>query len=151
MPSPSVKTPRQLIEEMLLGAGIEPSRALVKDEPGRVSWSLRRGSANVLVALLGEGTTEVARLRVAASLLLLPEDAGARTGLYRRLLELNGSGLANAAFGVVGDRVVAISERPTTGLDAVEVEQVVTHLAAIADTYDDRLVAEFGGKRASDA
>ena len=45
----------------------------------------------------------------------------------------------------------AASERPTHGLDAVEVEQMVHHLAAVADTYDDRLVAEFGGKRASDA
>jgi hypothetical protein len=151
MLSSSVKTPRQLVEEMLRVAGVEPTRALVKDEPGRVSWSLRRGSANVLVALLGEGSDGPTRLRVASSLLSLPTDEAARSRLFLRLLELNGSGLANAAFGVVGERVIAVSERPTSGLDAIEVEQMVQHLAAIADTYDDRLVAEFGGKRASDA
>lgn len=151
MPSSSVKTPRQLVEEMLRAAGVEPTRALVNDEPGRVSWSLRRGSANVLVALLGEGSESPTRIRVAASLLTLPTDEAARNRLFLRLLELNGGGLANAAFGVVGERVIAASERPTHGLDAVEVEQMVHHLAAVADTYDDRLVAEFGGKRASDA
>ena len=35
--------------------------------------------------------------------------------------------------------------------DKEEAEQIVRHLAAVADTYDDRLVKEFGGTRASDA
>jgi len=43
-----------------------------------------------------------------------------------------------------------VSERPAEGLDPNEVEQMIRHLSAVADTYDDRLVKEFGGKRASD-
>ena len=75
---------------------------------------------------------------------------GDRGPLLKRLLELNAGGLANAAFGIIGDRVVAVSERPAEGLDASEIEQMIRHLSAVADTYDDRLVKEFGGKRASD-
>jgi len=59
---------------------------------------------------------------------------------FRRLLELNGRGLVNASFGIVGDRVVVKSERPTAFLDSEEVEQIILHLSAVADTYDDRLV-----------
>jgi hypothetical protein len=43
-----------------------------------------------------------------------------------------------------------VSERPAEGLDESECEQIVRHLAAVADTYDDKLVKEFGGARASD-
>jgi hypothetical protein len=45
---------------------------------------------------------------------------------------------------------VLVSERPTHGLSALEVEHVVRHLGAVADTFDDKLVASFGGTRASD-
>jgi hypothetical protein len=79
----------------------------------------------------------------------LPDEAQ-RPALYKHLLELNAQGLANAAFGLVADRVVAVSERPTKSMQADEVKQMVRHLAAVADTYDDRLVKAFGGKLASD-
>jgi hypothetical protein len=68
--------------------------------------------------------------------------------MMRRLLELNAAGLANAAFGLMENRVVAVSERPAAGLDAGEVEQMVMHLSAVADTFDDRLAKEFGALKA---
>jgi hypothetical protein len=64
------------------------------------------------------------------------------------VLELNVSGLANAAFGLAGDKVVAISERPAQGLGPEEAEQCIRHLAAVADTFDDKLAKEFGATRA---
>ena len=88
-------------------------------------------------------------LRVVSPVMTLP-DAVTREALFVRLLELNGKGLANCAFGLIGDRVVVVSERPAPGLDREEAEQVIRHLAAVADTYDDKLVKEFGGTRASD-
>jgi anti-sigma factor RsiW len=78
----------------------------------------------------------------------VPADKAQHGALFRRLLEINAGGLANAAFGLVGDRVVAVSERPTEGLGAEEVEQIVRHLAAVADTFDDRLEKEFGATKA---
>ena len=79
----------------------------------------------------------------------LPDEAK-RAELYKHLLELNAQGLANAAFGLVSDRVVAVSERPTRDMQVEEVGQMIRHLAALADTYADRLVKAFGGKLASD-
>jgi hypothetical protein len=35
-------------------------------------------------------------------------------------------------------------------MQVAEVTQMVRHLAALADTYDDRLVKAFGGELASD-
>jgi hypothetical protein len=47
----------------------------------------------------------------------------------------------------MGDRVVAVSERPAADLDAGEVEQSVKHLSAVSDTFDDRFAKEFGATK----
>ena len=60
----------------------------------------------------------------------------------------NAAGLANAAFGLVGDRVVVVSERPVVGLGGEEVEQIIRHLAAVADTFDGKFEKEFGATKA---
>jgi anti-sigma factor RsiW len=78
----------------------------------------------------------------------MPADATKHEAMFRKLLELNAAGLANAAFGLIGNRVVVVSERPAAGLDEGEVEQTVRHLAAVADTFDDRLEKDFGATRA---
>jgi hypothetical protein len=112
------------------------------------SWTLKRGSASVLVTVTRYEQDKTTYLRVASPVIALPEDPGKQTACMRRLLELNAAGLANAAFGLAGDRVLAVSERPVEGLGAEEVEQIVRHLAAVADTFDDKLAKEFGASKA---
>jgi hypothetical protein len=102
----------------------------------------------VLVTVTKHDDENVTYLRVASPVVTLPGDAAKQAALCRRVLELNAAGLANAAFGLVGDRIVAVSERPVAGLGAEEVEQSVRHLAAVADTFDDRLAKEFGATKA---
>ena len=152
MLEPSFDVARKHIEDTLASLGVDPAKVRVKDAASEVSWSLKRGSASVLVSLQAgdESARTGGRLRIAASVMIAPAEPVKRAALYERLLELNAS-LLNAAFAIVGDRVIAVSERPTAGLDPTEVAQALKHLSAVADTYDDRLVAEFGGKRASDA
>lgn len=137
---------KQLVEATLTRLGLDPNTARAKEEPGQISWTAQRGSASVLLAVLQrDGVTH---LRVIAPVVY--PDPSKREALYTRLLELNAAGLAHCAFGLVGDRVVAVHERPAAGLDEGEVEHIIRQVSAVADTYDDRLVAEFGGRRASD-
>ena len=112
------------------------------------SWTLKRGSASVLVTVATYEHDKTTYLRVASPVVTMPADAAKQPACMRKLLELNAAGLANAAFGLVGDRVVAVSERPVPGLDPEEVEQIVRHLSAVADTFDDRLAKEFGATKA---
>jgi hypothetical protein len=143
---------KALVEAAIQTLGVSAASARAKDGDGHASWTLQRGSAAVLIALAtrdtGHGGTAV-YLRVVSPVMTLPEPAK-RDALYKHLLELNAQGLANAAFGLVNDRVVAVSERPTNDLQSEEIVQMVRHLAAVADTYDDRLVKAFGGELASD-
>jgi CelD/BcsL family acetyltransferase involved in cellulose biosynthesis len=139
---------KALVEETIRALGLDPAATRAKDAPTTCSWTLQRGSAAILVNVARRNDDQRTYLRVISPLMTLPE-ASKREALFTRLLELNGSGIANCAFGLVGDRVVLVSERPANGLDANEVKEIVRHVGAVADAYDDRLVKEFGGELAS--
>jgi hypothetical protein len=142
-------TAKALVENALKEIGVDPDGVRAKDAPDVASWTLKRGSAQILVGLARREPLKAVFLRVVSPVIAVPE-AGKREALFVHLLELNANGLGNCAFGIVGERIVALSERPAEGMDAGEVEQIVRQVAAVADTYDDRLAQEFGGKRASD-
>src|SRR5689334_18271326 len=142
-------TAKRLVEEVIARLGLDPAKVRGDHRADLVSWSIQRGSAVILVTVAKSDRGDSAALRAVSPIMTLPADDKILP-FFRRLLELNGQGLVNAAFGIVGDRVVVKSERPTAFLDSAEVEQIILQLSAVADTYDDRLVAEFGGHRATD-
>jgi Putative bacterial sensory transduction regulator len=139
---------KELVEATISKIGLDPAttRAPCAND-SQAAWALKRGSASVLVTVTHHEAEGGATIRVVSPVVTLPSGPN-QPALLRRLLELNAGGLANAAFGLMGDRVVAVSERPTAGLDASEVEQIVRHLAAVADTFDDRFEKEFGATKA---
>jgi hypothetical protein len=143
-------TARKLVEEVVARLGLDPDKIRGESGPTLVTWSIQRGSAVILVSVGKSDRGDAAYLRAVSPVMSLPPESK-RLPFFRRLLELNGQGLVNAAFGIIDDRVVVKSERPTSFLDSAEVEQIILHLSAVADTYDDRLVKEFGGQPASAA
>jgi hypothetical protein len=140
---------KQLVEDTIRKLGLDPTSTRAQ-APGatQAAWTLKRGSASVLVTVTHHEEENETFLRVASPVVTLPADKSKHESLFRRLLEINAAGLANAAFGLSGDRIVAVSERPAQGLGAEEVEQSIRHLAAVADTFDDRLEKEFGATKA---
>jgi hypothetical protein len=138
---------RELVEQAVHKLGVDPAKVRARSEAGVATWTLQRGSAQVIVNVEVRGGA--AFLRVVSPVMTLPEP-GKREALFVRALELNAGGIGNCAFGLVGERLVVVSERPEQGLGVEEAEQAVRLVAAVADTYDDRLVSEFGGKKASD-
>jgi anti-sigma factor RsiW len=140
---------KTLVEATIRKLGLDPAATRAPAAgAGQAAWTVKRGSASVLIAVTNHEDEGKAYLRVASPVVSLPSDASKHMPLLRKLLELNASGLANAAFGLIGDRVVVVSERPAEGLDEVEVEQSIRHLAAVADTFDDRFEKDFGATRA---
>lgn len=142
---------KEVVERALTTLGLVPAEVLVSKPEAEPAWSIKRGSATTIVALVTREAagTSATHLRVVAPVVKFAEET--RHQLFHKLLTLNASGLASCAFGVVGDSVVVVSERPTKDLDESEVLHTVRQVAALADTFDDRLVEEFGGKRSSDA
>lgn len=148
--NPTLQKTRAIVEAAIAKLGLDPKKSLVGEGEDQVSWTLARGSANVLITIVHRPEQKNVFFRVAAPV-MEPNPGAPKEPLFRKLLEMNAGGLANAAFGLLGDKVVAVSERPAEGLDEKEADQMIRHLSAVADTFDDRLVSEFGGKRASDA
>jgi hypothetical protein len=70
-----------------------------------------------------------------------------KAALWRKVLLLNAERPATAAFALRGDTIVLIGQRTTIDLDRSEVFALIETVATDADTYDDELVREFGGRR----
>jgi hypothetical protein len=138
---------KRLVEETVRVLGLDPAAMCAENTDARAAWTLKRGSASVLVTVTRHAKSGTTYLRVASPLVTLPAEAAAQLAMCRKLLELNAAGLSNAAFGLVGNRVIAVSERPSSWLDPQEVEQMIRHLAAVADTFDDRLATELGAAK----
>ncbi|MBL8603923.1 MAG: YbjN domain-containing protein [Myxococcales bacterium] len=139
-----------LIEKTIRQLGVDPE-AVKLDPPGGIGrgWSLMRGSAAVAVFLRNPREGEDApQLRVVAPIVKI--DAAQEAALFRRLLELNAQGMGPLAFGLLHDRVVVLAERRSTDLEPAEVEHLIQRVGAVADHYDDQLIARFGGQRVSD-
>jgi hypothetical protein len=136
---------KSLVEGVIGALGLDVAACRAKETDDQASWTLQRGSAAILVTLSKRVQDGGVYLRVISPVMTLPPPEKEKA-LFQHLLELNAAGLANAAFGLVNERVVVVSERPTKDLQAAEVNQMIVHLAAVADTYDDRLVKTFGGK-----
>ena len=141
---------KEIVERAIGGFGLDPNAARVEHTGGAVAtYSLMRGSALTLVSVVSRD--DGAALRVVCPVMTLPP-ADKHLACFKRLLEINGGQVvSSAAFALSGDRIVVVSERPVEGLDVEEATHVIKRASAVADTFDDRLVKEFGGQRASDA
>lgn len=145
---------RAVVESALRTLGLVPEEILVSRPDAECAWAMKRGSARALVALVTRELTgqPAQHLRVVAPVLAFADEGSEvpREALFLRVLELNAAGLAACAFGVLGDSIVLVSERPTRDLDESEVLYAIRQVAALADVFDDQLVASFGGRRSSD-
>ncbi|MCU0515124.1 MAG: YbjN domain-containing protein [Anaerolineae bacterium] len=133
------------VEQILTSIGVNAAAARMDTEQG-YGWSFQRGSALIEVYIANQGQREY--LQVLSPIIHLP--AAGLLALYRRLLELNLS-LTNASLGVYLDVVYVFNERPLHGLDAAEVNFIITQIAEYADDLDNQLIQEFGGRLYSQA
>lgn len=139
-----------LVEQTITALGVDPERSRASDESGVHRFSLRRGSAAILVAIHPpvEGA-ESGTIRVVAPVVRMPAE-GPTPELLMRLLRANAEELVGGAFGVRDGEVVLLAERSVQDLDASEVDAMIRSVGRDADRYDDALATEFNVPRASD-
>jgi hypothetical protein len=135
-----------MIEDLLIERGYFLNDCRT-DVSGAVrAWKVPKGSAVVRISLLDR--PDFPHLRVSAAVFRHPRGVD-RVSLYQDLLSRNAD-LCGAAFAIVGDQVVLVSERSTLDLDRSELAEMVTRVQVYADDLDDVLVAEFGGDLGGD-
>ena len=129
-----------MIHQILANLRVDADGARLEVEGG-YGWNFRYGSAIIEVYI--HENPEGAYFQALSPIVTLPQ--ANLLPLYRHLLELNLQ-LTNAALGVYSDTVYIFSERPLQGLDQVEAETTIQHVVNYADTLDNQLVSEFGGR-----
>lgn len=100
-----------------------------------------RGSATVGINVLEDRGV----LLLLSKIMSVPADR--RTEFYKTLLELNYSATSNGAFALdkETETVYLRASRSIAGLDYEEFEDMLHSVATVADEWDDKLAAKFGG------
>lgn len=110
------------------------------DQDGYTSISC--GSATVGINVLEDQGV----LLFLSQIMTVPADVSVQFRLFRRLLELNFLATADGAFAIDKDRDIIYLRalRGLNGLDFDEFEDMLNTIASVADSWDDRLRADFG-------
>jgi hypothetical protein len=128
-----------VIDRLLAEIGLMPEEVRMNIETG-FGWRFQRGSAVVEIYLAENNN--VGYIQALSPIVYIPEDN--QLALFKYLLELNLQ-LTNAAVGLHGDVIYVFSEREINGLDANEINDLITRVAAYADGLDNQIVEQFGG------
>jgi hypothetical protein len=116
-------------------------------------YVVKQGSSYVMISVVPSGpkskTTDRALVRVVAQVV-----AGVRpeASLFRQLLILNGQ-LRFGAFAYIPDGNLIMFGHSILGGDTMDDKELVAtvhDIALVADEYDDRIVARYGGARMQD-
>jgi hypothetical protein len=135
---------RAMVEAYFERRGLPVADHILKDSEGFGYW-LMEGSARIYI--LVQDSPQGAILRITAPLVFLPENN--RELFYRKLLDLNGT-LSSCALCTHDNVVLVVAQRPTFGLVQEELDDLVWHVAYVADLLDNKLAEEFGCKMYSD-
>ena len=135
----------KMVEDALVSLGFDPDLSRLETADALSAWRYQKGSAHVYILLLARGETNYVRVIAPVMHVDTNVDEGR---LYKRLLELNCAQVTGAAFAIREGDVVLFSERTTVDLDLSEVLDILRRTQEYADEFDDRLVAEFGGRLA---
>lgn len=143
----NLKSCIKMVEAVLTELGHEPvSSRIAPPSKGAVAgWSVRAGSANVVIVLVRDDIET--SVRVSSTVVTLPESEENAEALIRRALELNAQTIRRAAFGLSGDSLVLRAERATTDLDKSEVLDLIKRVEKYADHYDDEFIDSFQAGR----
>ncbi|MDQ5965580.1 MAG: hypothetical protein QG625_1735 [Cyanobacteriota bacterium erpe_2018_sw_39hr_WHONDRS-SW48-000098_B_bin.30] len=142
----SAQDAKQMVEIYFERRGLNARDHALADASG-FGWWLMEGSARVYI-LVQEGPKDSrgqnpSMLRITAPLVHIPDLN--KEQFYRRLLDLNGN-LSLCALSTHEDVVLVVAQRPTAGLDQEELDDLVWHVAYVADLLDNKLAEEFGCK-----
>ncbi|MCS6914215.1 MAG: YbjN domain-containing protein [Myxococcales bacterium] len=140
---PAIERTCGLIERTL-----GPSNAFRKVDTGL--YVVKQGSSYVMIAVMASGPKQDrALVRVTAQVV---SGVRAEPSLFRQLLILNGT-LRFGAFAYVPEGEIVLFTHTLLGgstLDPNELVAAVHDVALVADSYDDRIVARYGGRRMQD-
>jgi hypothetical protein len=129
---------KTMVEAYFSRRSLDPHEHQLKDSGG-MGWWLVEGSARIYIYVQDEA--QGASLRITAPIVEIPEKN--RENFFRHLLDLNGT-LSSCALSTHENIVLVVAQRPTFALAQEELDDLVWHVAYVADLLDNKLADEFG-------
>lgn len=129
----------QMIRQYFNHRGLNPDKHKVADAEDFGYW-LSEGSAKIYIFV--QESSQDAVLRITSPLVYLPEDKTRLEDIYRHLLDLNSS-MSNCALATHQNLVLIVAQRPTRGLTQEELDNLVWHIAYVADMLDNQLADNY--------
>lgn len=132
----------QMIRQYFNHRGLNPDKHKIADAEDFGYW-LSEGSAKIYIFV--QESSKDAVLRITSPLVHLPEDKSKLETFYRHLLDLNSS-MSNCALATHENLVLIVAQRPTRGLTQEELDNLVWHIAYVADMFDNQLAEQYNCK-----
>ncbi|MBS1990714.1 MAG: YbjN domain-containing protein [Cyanobacteria bacterium SZAS LIN-3] len=129
---------KAMVEAYFSRRNLDPHQHELKDAAG-MGWWLVEGSAKIYIYLLDN--YQGATLRITSPIVQVPEKN--LEAFYRHLLDINGT-LSSCALSTHENLVLVVAQRPTFGLVQEELDDLVWHVAYVADQLDNKLADQFG-------
>lgn len=129
----------QMIRQYFNHRGLNADEHRVTDADDYGYW-IREGSAKIYIFV--QESSQDAVLRITSPLFYLPDDKNKLEPLYRNLLDLNSS-MSNCALATHQNLVLIVAQRPTRGLAQEELDNLVWHIAYVADMFDNQLAEQY--------
>ncbi len=129
----------QMIRQYFNHRGLNPDKHKVADAEDFGYW-LSEGSAKIYIFV--QESSQDAVLRITSPLVYLPEDKTRLEDIYRHLLDLNSS-MSNCALATHQNLVLIVAQGPTRGLTQEELDNLVWHIAYVADMLDNQLADNY--------
>jgi len=129
---------KTMVEAYFTRRNLDAHEHALKDAQG-LGWWLLEGSAKIYIYVTE--ANQGATLRITSPIVELPKTN--LEGFYRHLLDLNGS-LSSCALSTHENIVLVVAQRPTFGLVQEELDDLVWHVAYVADQLDNKLAEQFG-------
>lgn len=129
----------QMIRQYFSHRGLSPDKHKIADADDFGYW-LTEGSAKIYIFV--QESSQDAVLRITSPLVYIPEDTKKLESFYRHLLDLNSS-MSNCALATHENLVLIVAQRPTRGLVQEELDNLVWHIAYVADMFDNQLADQY--------
>jgi len=129
----------QMIRQYFNHRGLSPDKHKIADADDFGYW-LTEGSAKIYIFV--QESSQDAVLRITSPLVYLPEENSKLQAFYRHLLDLNSS-MSNCALATHENLVLIVAQRPTRGLTQDELDNLLWHIAYVADMFDNQLAEQY--------
>lgn len=135
---------QKVIEELLISIGMDPNNCEVPTGDESKSWTLMRQEKMILITLSPNTTDEENNnIKIIVNIIDELTEGPKEKLIYKYLLEANARDLENAAFGLLDQSLVVISEKKLQDIELDELKEMIDKCVRYAKKFEENIYKKF--------